>query len=89
LATVTIARRDRSWLSLRYGKHAGASALRFVPCAPGTQRDSERSRSVGPETAWAGGFEVLRPGCATLQVRRAGDARPRSLRVGFGQACPE
>ena len=64
----------------------GAPRLRFTPCAPDTPRFSDDG-VVGDETAWAGGFNVKREGCATLLLRREGEEQWRKLRVGFGVRC--
>jgi hypothetical protein len=86
--TVAIAPRDRGWLALRYGSvgEDGVPTLRFTPCAPDTPRFTDR-RPIGEETAWAGGFVVLRPGCATLRLRRDGETRWRQVGAGFGMRC--
>jgi hypothetical protein len=88
--TLKVAARDRDWLSLDYDRTVrdppGVPVTRFVPCAPDTPRFSDDG-VVGQETSWAGGFNVGRPGCATLLLRRAGAAEWRRVRVGFGQAC--
>jgi hypothetical protein len=79
---------DRSWLELTYSQEhrEGAPRLRFVPCAPDTPRFSTDG-VVGNETAWAGGFNVKREGCATLLLRREGEEQWRKVRVGFGVRC--
>jgi hypothetical protein len=92
--TVTVAAADRDWLALEYGAFRndgpplslrdGHAELRFTPCAAGAKRYD--GRPVGRVTSWAGGFLVLRPGCATLRVQRAG-AAATSVRVGFGGSC--
>jgi hypothetical protein len=93
--TLRVAARDRRWLALDYVRRPadrrlrqigdGDSAVRFEPCRPGTR--SFIGRPMGPETGWAGGFIVVRGGCATLLVRRAGAQRSTLLRVGFGVPC--
>lgn len=79
---------DRSWVELTYDRETreGAPRLRFLPCPPDTPRFSDDG-VVGNETAWAGGFNVEREGCATLLLRREGEERWRRLRVGFGVRC--
>jgi hypothetical protein len=84
--TVKLAARDRDWLALDYAAAASASTTHFVPCAPDTPRFSDDG-VVGDETAWAGGFDVKRDGCATLLLRREGEERWRKVRVGFGRRC--
>ena len=76
------------WLELTYDRQTreGAPRLRFTPCAPDTPRFSDDG-VVGNETAWAGGFNVKREGCATLLLRREGEEQWRKLRVGFGVRC--
>ena len=71
---------------LRPETREGAPRLRFVPCAPSTPRFSDDG-VVGDETAWAGGFNVKREGCATLLLRREGEEQWRRVRVGFGVRC--
>jgi hypothetical protein len=83
--TVKVAASDRAWLKLDYDRTERPS-VRFVPCAPDNPRFSDDG-VVGEETAWAGGFVVLREGCATLLLRREGEERSRKLRVGFGVRC--
>lgn len=83
--TVKVAASDRDWIKLDYDRVERLS-VRFVPCAPDTPRFSDDG-VVGEETAWAGGFAVLREGCATLLLRREGEQRWRKLRVGFGRRC--
>ena len=85
---VQVAMPDRSWLELTYDRQTreGAPQLRFTPCAPDTPRFSDDG-VVGNETAWAGGFNVKREGCATLLLRREGEEQWRRLRVGFGVRC--
>ena len=79
---------DRSWLELTYDRQTreGAPRVRFTPCAPDTPRFSDDG-VVGDETAWSGGFNVKREGCATLLLRREGEEQWRRLRVGFGVRC--
>ena len=79
----------RTWLSLAYGQEnrEGVLQVRFVPCAPSTPRFSDDG-VVGRETAWAGGFNVKREGCAILLLRREGEEQWRRVRVGFGVRCP-
>jgi hypothetical protein len=83
--TVKVAAADRDWLKLDYDR-VQRSTVRFVPCKPDTPRFSDDG-VVGKETAWAGGFVVLREGCATLLLRREGAEQWRKLRVGFGRRC--
>jgi hypothetical protein len=88
--TLKVAARDRDWVSLDYDRTVndppGVPVTHFVPCAPDTPRFSDDG-VIGRETSWAGGFNVGRAGCATLLLRRAGQAEWRRVRVGFGQAC--
>ena len=87
---IKVARRDRSWLALDYDRTdnsgKGAPEVRAVPCDPATPRFSDDG-VVGNETGWAGGFVVRRDGCATLLLRREGEARWKRVRVGFGKRC--
>jgi hypothetical protein len=83
---VAVAPRDRDWLQLSYARKTGP-VLRFEPCAPDTRRFTD-GQPLGPETGWAGGFEVERPGCATLRLRRDGETRWTTVRAGFGVRCP-
>jgi hypothetical protein len=92
--TVRVAARDRGWVALDYVQARNAtrvddadSAVRFVPCPPGTRGFSAGHPLLGPETAWAGDFVVSRRGCATLFVRRQGAAHSVRVRIGFGSRC--
>jgi len=93
---VAIAPKDRGWLALDYddarsnGERLtvgdGEPITRFVPCSPDTLRFTD-DLPIGNETAWAGGFIVARPGCATLRLRRADESRWHDVRAGFGRRC--
>jgi len=92
--TVRVASRDRGWVALDYVQARNATrvadadpAVRFEPCPPGTRRFSTDHGPLGPETGWAGGFVVARPGCATLFVRREGAAHSVRVRIGFAASC--
>jgi hypothetical protein len=92
--TVRVASRDRGWVALDYVQGRSAervadadAAVRFEPCPPGTRSFSRHDELLGPETGWAGGFVVARPGCATLIVRRQGAAHPVRVRIGFAASC--
>jgi hypothetical protein len=62
-------------------------AVRFEPCPPGTLSFFRHDELLGPETGWAGGFVVARPGCATLFVRRDGAAHSIRVLIGFVARC--
>jgi hypothetical protein len=92
--TVRVASRDRGWVGLDYVQGRDAErvadadpAVRFEPCPPGTRKFTHHDEPLGPETGWAGGFVVARPGCATLFVRRQGVARSVRVRIGFAASC--
>ena len=66
-------------------REASSGALRAVRAGHAAFSDDG---VVGSETAWAGGFNVKREGCATLLLRREGEEQWRKVRVGFGVRCP-
>jgi hypothetical protein len=92
--TVRVASRDRGWVALDYVQARNAThvadadpAVRFEPCPPGTRKLTGHGEPLGPQTGWAGDFVVSRRGCATLFVRRQGDAHSVRVRIGFGARC--
>jgi hypothetical protein len=76
--------RGRFFLHYTRGEE-GTSAVRLVPCAPGTRAFSYDGR-VGPVTGFSGGFSMLRPGCYPLDVRVVG-GRSYRARLALGHPC--
>jgi hypothetical protein len=83
--TISVAEASRPALALRYTRDL-TSAVRFVPCPPGTRMfgDNGRLRRV---TAFPGGVSFTRRGCFDLEVRvERGRTYRRTISLGAG-AC--
>ncbi|HZQ63823.1 MAG TPA: hypothetical protein VFA66_01180 [Gaiellaceae bacterium] len=79
--TVVVAPADRPRLQLSWQGGSGP-AVTFRPCPSGTKAFSYPG-TVGPHTAFAGGFLVDGPGCRRLQVWVQGRSRPFVRVISF------
>jgi hypothetical protein len=83
VVTVVVAPADRTHLQLSWAGGSGW-AVTFRPCPPGEKAFSYAG-TVGPHTAFAGGFLVDRPGCGRLEVWVAGRPQPLRRTISFGK----
>jgi hypothetical protein len=80
--TVVVPPADRDHLRLAWAGGSG-SAVTFRPCSS-TTRAFSYPGTVGPHTAFAGGFLVDGPGCRHVQVWVRGRMRPLERTISFG-----
>lgn len=85
VVTVSIAPADRGRAALTFVRspRAGVPAVRFHACdkrVPSFAHDG----TVGPVTAFAGGFSLTEPSCVSVRVRLRGHAFVYSRTVSFG-----
>ena len=81
--TVVVAPADRARLRLGW-KGGSGWAVTFRPCPPGPKAFSYAG-TVGPHTAFAGGFLVDGPGCRRIEVWVGGRPRPLVRTIPFGE----
>jgi hypothetical protein len=82
--TIVVAPRDRPHLRLSWAGGSG-SAVMFRACPPETKAFSYPG-TVGPHTAFAGGFLVDGPGCRRVEVWVQGRPRPLVRTLSFGRS---
>jgi hypothetical protein len=80
--TVVVAPADRAHLRVSWAGGNGP-AVTFRPCPSGTKAFSYPG-TVGPHTAFAGGFLVDGPGCRHLEVWVQWRPRPLRRAISFG-----
>ncbi len=81
--TVVVSPADRPHLRVSWAGGSGW-AVTFRPCPSATKAFSYPG-TVGPHTAFAGGFLVDGPGCRRVEVWVAGRPRPFRRTISFGR----
>jgi hypothetical protein len=84
--TVSVAPSSRPALALDYARtNERTSAIRFLPCAPGTPMFGGNGR-LRRVTVFPGGFSFARRGCYLLEVRvEGGRAYRQTVSLGAGR----